>query len=170
MGEGGTAPPGFLCEPTGCTVFFVSPRVALSASAWRLIPKFSIIGGMHSSARGGHSTEAGWAGWVNHPTAVISSGKCSALAFIPPPSCSIPILSFSPLLSIQVSPSLAAFHAARIRSNLPPLSLLPLRLLQPPLPGVVVLGVDPAFRTGCKLAVCDATGSSYLLGLKSRGA
>ena len=31
-------------------------------------------------------------------------------------------------------------------------------LLQPPLPGAAVLGVDPAFRTGCKLAVVDATG------------
>lgn len=34
------------------------------------------------------------------------------------------------------------------------------RLLQPPLPGAVVLGVDPAFRTGCKLAVCDTTGAA----------
>ncbi|SNZ16685.1 uncharacterized protein SAMN05421503_2969 [Terribacillus aidingensis] len=31
-------------------------------------------------------------------------------------------------------------------------------LLQPPLKGRVVLGVDPAFRTGCKLAVIDETG------------
>ncbi len=31
-------------------------------------------------------------------------------------------------------------------------------LLQPPLAGHTVLGVDPAFRTGCKLAVVDATG------------
>lgn len=31
-------------------------------------------------------------------------------------------------------------------------------LLQPPMKGKVVLGVDPAFRTGCKLAVVDATG------------
>lgn len=31
-------------------------------------------------------------------------------------------------------------------------------LLQPPLKGKVVLGVDPAFRTGCKLAVVDETG------------
>lgn len=31
-------------------------------------------------------------------------------------------------------------------------------LLQPPLKGRVVLGFDPAFRTGCKLAVLDATG------------
>jgi uncharacterized protein len=31
-------------------------------------------------------------------------------------------------------------------------------LLQPPLRGRVVLGVDPGFRTGCKLAVVDATG------------
>ncbi len=31
-------------------------------------------------------------------------------------------------------------------------------LLQPPISGHVVLGWDPAFRTGCKLAVVDATG------------
>ncbi|HOI46254.1 MAG TPA: Tex family protein [Bacilli bacterium] len=31
-------------------------------------------------------------------------------------------------------------------------------LLQPPMKGKVVLGVDPAYRTGCKLAVVDATG------------
>lgn len=31
-------------------------------------------------------------------------------------------------------------------------------LLQPPLKGNIVLGVDPAFRTGCKLAVIDETG------------
>ncbi len=31
-------------------------------------------------------------------------------------------------------------------------------LMQPPLTGQVVLGWDPAFRTGCKLAVVDATG------------
>lgn len=31
-------------------------------------------------------------------------------------------------------------------------------LLQPPLRGKVVLGVDPAYRTGCKLAVIDETG------------
>ena len=31
-------------------------------------------------------------------------------------------------------------------------------LLQPPIAGKVVLGWDPAFRTGCKLAVVDATG------------
>lgn len=31
-------------------------------------------------------------------------------------------------------------------------------LMQPPVPGQVVLGWDPAFRTGCKLAVVDATG------------
>lgn len=31
-------------------------------------------------------------------------------------------------------------------------------LLQPPLKGKVVLGVDPAYRTGCKLAVIDETG------------
>ncbi len=31
-------------------------------------------------------------------------------------------------------------------------------LMQPPIQGKVVLGWDPAFRTGCKLAVVDATG------------
>jgi protein Tex len=31
-------------------------------------------------------------------------------------------------------------------------------LLQPPLKGKVVLGVDPAYRTGCKLAAVDETG------------
>ncbi|KUP37662.1 RNA-binding transcriptional accessory protein [Bacillus halotolerans] len=31
-------------------------------------------------------------------------------------------------------------------------------LLQPPMKGKTVLGVDPAFRTGCKLAVSDETG------------
>jgi uncharacterized protein len=36
-------------------------------------------------------------------------------------------------------------------------------LLQPPLRGRIVLGVDPGYRTGCKLAVVDATGR-YLAG------
>ncbi|HMQ31700.1 MAG TPA: Tex family protein [Chloroflexaceae bacterium] len=36
-------------------------------------------------------------------------------------------------------------------------------LLQPPLKGRVVMGVDPGYRTGCKLAVVDATGK-YLGG------
>ena len=31
-------------------------------------------------------------------------------------------------------------------------------LLQPPLKGRVVMGFDPAFRTGCKLAILDSTG------------
>ncbi len=31
-------------------------------------------------------------------------------------------------------------------------------LLQPPLKGKIVLGVDPAYRSGCKLAVVDETG------------
>ncbi|WP_249728472.1 hypothetical protein, partial [Bacillus paralicheniformis] len=31
-------------------------------------------------------------------------------------------------------------------------------LLQPPMKGKYVLGVDPAYRTGCKLAVVDETG------------
>ena len=30
--------------------------------------------------------------------------------------------------------------------------------MQPPIVGRVVLGWDPAFRTGCKLAVVDETG------------
>ena len=33
-------------------------------------------------------------------------------------------------------------------------------LMQPPISGKVVLGWDPAFRTGCKLAVVDATGKA----------
>lgn len=32
-------------------------------------------------------------------------------------------------------------------------------LLQPPLKGKVVLGIDPAFRTGCKLSVCNEQGT-----------
>lgn len=32
-------------------------------------------------------------------------------------------------------------------------------LLQPPLKGKIVMGIDPAFRTGCKLAVVDAMGT-----------
>lgn len=34
-------------------------------------------------------------------------------------------------------------------------------LLQPPLKGRTILGVDPAFRTGCKLAVVDETGKMF---------
>jgi len=34
-------------------------------------------------------------------------------------------------------------------------------LLQPPLKGRTILGVDPAFRTGCKLAVVDETGKMH---------
>ncbi|QAS52440.1 Tex family protein [Halobacillus litoralis] len=38
-------------------------------------------------------------------------------------------------------------------------------LLQPPLKGKVVLGVDPAFRTGCKLAAVDETGKVLDIGV-----
>lgn len=38
-------------------------------------------------------------------------------------------------------------------------------LLQSPLKGKVVLGVDPAFRTGCKLAVLDPTGKVLEIGV-----
>src|SRR5699024_3205046 len=38
-------------------------------------------------------------------------------------------------------------------------------LLQPPLKGRMILGVDPAFRTGCKLAVIDETGKMYEIGV-----
>lgn len=31
-------------------------------------------------------------------------------------------------------------------------------MLTPPVKGLTVLGFDPAFRTGCKLAVVDQTG------------
>lgn len=30
--------------------------------------------------------------------------------------------------------------------------------MQPPVKGKVALGLDPAYRTGCKIAVVDATG------------
>ena len=36
-------------------------------------------------------------------------------------------------------------------------------LLQPPLKGKMVLGVDPAYRTGCKLAVVDETGKMLMI-------
>ncbi|MED3561773.1 Tex family protein [Bacillus xiapuensis] len=38
-------------------------------------------------------------------------------------------------------------------------------LLQPPLKGKVVIGVDPAYRTGCKLAVVDETGKVLEIGV-----
>lgn len=38
-------------------------------------------------------------------------------------------------------------------------------LLQPPMKGKVVLGVDPAYRTGCKLAVVDETGKLLKIAL-----
>ena len=38
-------------------------------------------------------------------------------------------------------------------------------LLQPPLKGRVILSVDPAFRTGCKLAVVDETGKMLEVGV-----
>ncbi|MEN1970538.1 Tex family protein [Lentibacillus sp. N15] len=38
-------------------------------------------------------------------------------------------------------------------------------LLQPPLKGKTILGVDPAFRTGCKLAVVDETGKVHKVGV-----
>ncbi|WAA14021.1 RNA-binding transcriptional accessory protein [Fervidibacillus halotolerans] len=38
-------------------------------------------------------------------------------------------------------------------------------LLQPPLKGKTVLGVDPAYRTGCKLAVVDETGKVLHIGV-----
>ena len=37
-------------------------------------------------------------------------------------------------------------------------------LLQPPLPGHTVLGLDPGYRTGCKLAVVDPTGKVLATG------
>lgn len=36
-------------------------------------------------------------------------------------------------------------------------------LLQPPMKGKIVLGVDPAYRTGCKLAVVDDTGKTLYI-------
>ena len=48
---------------------------------------------------------------------------------------------------------LAEAHATHVfAANLRPL------LLQPPIVGKVVLGIDPGFRTGCKVAVVDPTG------------
>lgn len=38
-------------------------------------------------------------------------------------------------------------------------------LLQPPLKGKTILGVDPAYRTGCKLAVVDETGKVLDVGV-----
>jgi protein Tex len=38
-------------------------------------------------------------------------------------------------------------------------------LLQPPVRGKVVLGLDPGFRTGCKFAVVDDTGKLYHVGV-----
>ncbi|WAA09243.1 Tex family protein [Fervidibacillus albus] len=38
-------------------------------------------------------------------------------------------------------------------------------LLQPPLKGKTVLGVDPAYRTGCKLAIVDETGKVLHIGV-----
>ncbi len=37
-------------------------------------------------------------------------------------------------------------------------------LLQPPLRGATVLGIDPGYRTGCKVAVCDPTGKVLTTG------
>lgn len=47
-------------------------------------------------------------------------------------------------------------------------------LLQPPLKGKMILGIDPAFRTGCKLSVVDQTGNVLTKGViypheKSKG-
>lgn len=47
-------------------------------------------------------------------------------------------------------------------------------LLQPPLKGKMILGIDPAFRTGCKLSVVDQTGNVLSKGViypheKSKG-
>jgi len=38
-------------------------------------------------------------------------------------------------------------------------------LLQPPLKGKITIGVDPAYRTGCKLAVVDETGKVLHIGV-----
>jgi uncharacterized protein len=51
-------------------------------------------------------------------------------------------------------------HATRIfAANLRQL------LLQPPIQGKVVLGIDPGFRTGCKVAVIDPTGKPIAVNL-----
>ena len=36
-------------------------------------------------------------------------------------------------------------------------------LMQPPLKGKVILGLDPAYRTGCKIAVIDENGKVEVL-------
>lgn len=38
-------------------------------------------------------------------------------------------------------------------------------LMQPPIQGKTILALDPAFRTGCKLAVIDGTGKVYTTGV-----
>ena len=38
-------------------------------------------------------------------------------------------------------------------------------LLTPPMKGKIVLGIDPAYRTGCKLAVVDVTGKVLEIGI-----
>ncbi len=34
-------------------------------------------------------------------------------------------------------------------------------LMQPPIKGKTVMGIDPGFRTGCKVAITDETGGNY---------
>lgn len=53
----------------------------------------------------------------------------------------------------------ASTHAIAVFSN-----NLRALLLQPPISGQVILGVDPGFRTGCKLAVVDPTGKVLATG------
>ncbi len=38
-------------------------------------------------------------------------------------------------------------------------------LMQPPIKGKTVLGIDPGYRTGCKIAVCDDTGKVLKTGI-----
>mgnify|MGYP004512710787 CR=1 FL=1 len=80
------------------------------------------------------------------------------------PSCDVVRESASDALTRLLLPSLereargalserAAEQAIRVFAmNLRPL------LMQPPVRGRVVMGFDPAYRTGCKIAVTDATG------------
>lgn len=62
-----------------------------------------------------------------------------------------------PSLENEIRADLTA-RAAEQAIGIFALNLRPL-LLQPPLKGKVILGFDPAYRTGCKLAVIDPTGA-----------
>jgi uncharacterized protein len=64
------------------------------------------------------------------------------------------------LLSPSLERDLRAAHAEQADQHAIQVFSANLRklLLQPPLRGRVVMGIDPGYRTGCKVAVVDATG------------